>query len=247
LAIIAGSLGYHGAAVLASRGAQRAQPGLVTLCVPENVYTPIASQLQAVMVRPYLVDPDLPDSSTAILCGPGLASLDLPASLKASIVTLWRKSPLPMIVDASALDWLPSSAVTTDALRILTPHPGEAARLLQTSTAKVQADRPAAVRELSRRFGDCWIVLKGHQTLVGRSEGRLFVNSTGNPYLAQGGSGDVLAGYIGGLMAQSELERDAEKVLRYAVWQHGATADFLQETRSTWTVELLIEVLGNKS
>src|SRR5947208_7597296 len=100
------------------------------------------------MARPYLVEPDLPDSSTAILCGPGLASLDLPASLEASIVTLWRKSPLAVIVDASALDWLPSGAIATHALRILTPHPGEAARLLQTSTAKVQAGRPAALREL---------------------------------------------------------------------------------------------------
>jgi NAD(P)H-hydrate epimerase len=245
LAIIAGSLGYHGAAVLASRGAQRARPGLVTLCVLENVYDPVASQLQAVMVRPYLREPDLPDSSTAILCGPGLASDDLPASLKSSIVTLWQKSTLPMIVDASALDWLPNGPTTTDALRVLTPHPGEVARLLQTSSAKVQADRPAAVRELSRCFGNCWVVLKGHQTLIGRSEGKIFVNSSGNPFLAQGGSGDVLAGFIGGLLAQPELQSDAEKVLRYAVWQHGAAADQLQETRANWTVENLVESLGS--
>jgi len=127
----------------------------------------------------------------------------------------------------------------------LTPHPGEVARLLQTSSAKVQADRPAAVRELSRCFGNCWVVLKGHQTLIGRSEGKIFVNSSGNPFLAQGGSGDVLAGFIGGLLAQPELQSDAEKVLRYAVWQHGAAADQLQETRANWTVENLVESLGS--
>src|SRR5262249_8095441 len=189
LAIIAGSLGYHGAAGLAAHGAQRAQPGLITPGGPENIYAPVASQLQAVMVRPYLAVPELPDSCTAIVCGPGLAAPDLPTSLKNFIIEAWRKSSLPMAVDASVLDWLPSGTITTEALRILTPHPGEAARLLQTTTDKVQADRPGTMRELSRRFGNCWVILKGHQTLVGRSAGKMFVNSSGNPYLAQGGSG----------------------------------------------------------
>ena len=75
----------------------------------------------------------------------------------------------------------------------------------------------------------------------------MFVNSSGNPYLAQGGSGDVLAGFIGGLMAQPKLQADADKVLRYAVWQHGFAADYLQKTRTNWTVENLVEVLGGKS
>ena len=245
LAIVAGSVGYHGAAVLAARGAQRAQPGLVTLCVLENIYAPVAAQLQAVMVCPFVATPEIPDSCTAILCGPGLASPDLPASLKSHIVDLWQTSPLPMVVDASALDWLPAGATSSQALRVLTPHPGEAARLLKATTAQVQADRPTALRELSRRFGNCWVILKGHQTLIGRSEGKMFINSSGNPYQAQGGGGDVLAGFVGGLLAQPELHRDVEKVLRYAVWQHGTAADRLQESRSNWTVENLVMVLGS--
>jgi len=108
----------------------------------------------------------------------------------------------------------------------------------------LQEDRPAALRELSRRFGDCYVALKGHQTLVGRSREDLFVNSTGNPYLAQGGSGDLLAGFMGGLLAQPALQRDAAKTVRYAVWQHGAAADSLLATRPNWTVEDLADVLG---
>ena len=73
----------------------------------------------------------------------------------------------------------------------------------------------------------------------------MFVNSSGNPYLAQGGSGDVLAGFTAGLLAQPDLQPDAGKVMCYAVWQHGAAADQLQQTRSNWTVEDLVEVLGN--
>jgi NAD(P)H-hydrate epimerase len=130
------------------------------------------------------------------------------------------------------------------AVRVITPHPGEAARLLKMSSAQVQADRPAALRELSARFGQCWVVLKGHQTLIGRSTGDIAVNSSGNPLLAQGGSGDVLAGYIAGLLAQPALQEDVSLTLRYAVWQHGATADALSAQRSNWIVEDLAAEIG---
>jgi hydroxyethylthiazole kinase-like uncharacterized protein yjeF len=158
---------------------------------------------------------------------------------------LWRDVLLPVIVDASALDWLPLGHVPRNCIRIITPHPGEAARLLQTTVPHVQADRPHAVREISRRFGDCWVVLKGHQTLIGRSRGEIFVNASGNPHLAQGGSGDVLAGFIAGLLAQPPLQADTGKMLRYAVWQHGFAADALQDQRANWVVEELLGELGN--
>jgi NAD(P)H-hydrate epimerase len=244
LAIFAGSLGYHGAAVLAARGAQRAQPGLITLYVPRNVYVPIASQVQSVMVQPNDMDFDLPPVGTAILAGPGLASPDVPTRFRRFIGKLWSDSPAPVIVDASALDWLPAGAVEQNVLRVITPHPGEAARLLDTTTAHVQADRRTAVRELSRRFGNCWVVLKGHQTLIGQSAGNIFVNSSGNPHLAQGGSGDLLAGYLAGLLAQPPLLDSVERTIGYAIWQHGATADDLQATQRNWTVEQLATVLG---
>ncbi len=247
LGIIAGSLGYHGAAVLAARGAQRAQPGLITVCPLENAYLPIAAQLQAVMVSPWRPDRPLPDSLTAFLIGPGLAASDMPVQMKDTVRQLWRESPLPVIADASALDWLPTGSVARESLRVITPHPGEAARLLDTTAQRVQANRVQAVRDLSKKFGNTWVVLKGHQTLIGLSTGAIYVNSSGNPHLAQGGSGDVLGGYLAGLLTQSPLQADPLNTIRYAVWQHGATADHLQHTRPAWAVEDLLLDLGQAS
>ena len=132
----------------------------------------------------------------------------------------------------------------SDAMRVITPHPGEAARLLKTTVPEVQADRIAGLRELSRRFGNCWVVLKGHQTLIGRSTGQVRVNSTGNPHMAQGGSGDVLAGFMAGLLAQPALQADPLKTLSFAVWEHGRAGDELQSAGSGWTTEDLAGRIG---
>src|SRR5262249_31333426 len=157
---------------------------------------------------------------------------------------LWRDSPEPVVVDASALDWLPLGPFARDALRVITPHPGEAARLMGAATPQVQANRLQALRTVSKRFGDAWVVLKGHQPLVGRSIGEVHTNSPLTPYLAQGGSGDVLSGYLPALLTQPALKADPFKTIRYAVWQHGAAADRLKANRANWIVEDLIEVLG---
>lgn len=244
-AIFGGSLGYHGASVLAVRGALRAQPGLVTLYTMPDVYVPVASQLQAAMVHPWRVGIELPETTSAILIGPGLASTNVPSEWKAEITRVWKESPLPVVVDASAIDWLPQGQIETSAVRVMTPHPGEAARVLKTTASAVQKNRPKALVDLSRRYGSCWVVLKGHQTLVGSVSRRLFVNSSGNPFLGQGGSGDVLAGYIVGLLAQPGLQGDPVTLLRYAVWQHGAAADALYVERRNWTVDDLLERLGS--
>jgi len=164
--------------------------------------------------------------------------------LKGTTRSLWRDSAAPVIVDASALDWLGADSFPKNAVRVVTPHPGEAARLLKTTAARVQADRPASLREVSRKLGNAWVVLKGNQTLVGRSEGEIFVNPSGNPFLGQGGSGDTLSGYLAGLLAQKTLREEAGRAIRFAVWQHGAAADLLARTRRNWVVEDLIEVLG---
>lgn len=246
LAIIAGSAGFHGAAVLAGRAAQRAQPGLITLYTTEKSYTPVASQLQAVMVSPWRPDIDLHGTASAVLVGPGLAGTDVPEPLKTAVRELWLGSPLPVIADASALDWLPPRAVTGGVLRVMTPHPGEAARLLGTTPQRVQANRFQAVRALSGRYGHTWVVLKGHQTVVGRSTGEVYVNPSGNPHLAQGGSGDALAGFIAGMLAQPPLRNDPLTTLRYGVWEHGAAADELQQTRPNWVVEELVQNLGSQ-
>ena len=247
LAIVAGSLGYHGAAVLAARGAQRARPGLISLYTAPPVYTPVASQLQAVMVHPWRQDLRWPDGVSAFLCGPGLADRDVPGGLRDAVLELWQDADHPVIVDASALDWLPAISTTTRTVRVVTPHPGEAARMLGLSVAEVQRDRTAALRALSHRYGGCWVVLKGHQTLVGRDHGTVLVNSTGNPGLAQGGSGDLLAGYLAGLLAQPALGGDPALAARYAVWRHGAAADQLSADRPNWILEDLAAKLGGGS
>lgn len=244
-AIFAGSLGYHGAAVLAARAALRAHPGLVTVFCGEDVYVPIASQLQAAMVHPWRPGRVLPDSTTAVLFGPGLAAPDLLREIKDYLAHVWKELPLPVVVDASGLEWIPQGSVACKALRVITPHPGEAARLLKSSATSVQNNRMQALRELSQLYGDCWVILKGYQTLVGRSIGEIYVNSSGNPLLAQGGSGDILAGFLSGLIAQPELQSDPLTTLRYAVWQHGAAADYLSAKQRNWTVENMIGTLGN--
>jgi ADP-dependent NAD(P)H-hydrate dehydratase / NAD(P)H-hydrate epimerase len=247
LAIIAGSFGFHGAGVLTSRAAQRAQPGLVTLFTQEKIYNVVAAQLQAVMVNVWQPKLKFSDSTSAILIGPGLAAPGVAEKMKGFVRKLWRDSDLPLVVDASALDWLLAGAFYKNALRVITPHPGEAARLLKTTAQTIQKNRVAALREISKRLGNCWVVLKGNQTLVGRSRGEIFVNPSGNPHLAQGGSGDVLAGFLAGLLAQPELRADVGKTICYAVWQHGATADKLQARQTKWIVEDLVAAIGQQS
>ncbi|MGO8766907.1 MAG: NAD(P)H-hydrate dehydratase [Limisphaerales bacterium] len=245
LAIVAGSLGFHGASVLTARGAQRAQPGLITLFTQDTIYHPVAAQLQSPMVNLWKPDAKLFDTSSAILFGPGLAAPGLSDQMMFILRRLWRDFQHPIVVDASAMDWLSEHTLPKNLIRVLTPHPGEAGRLLNTTTQKVQADRVHAVREISRRYGNCWVVLKGHQTLIGRAEGEIFVNSSGNPHLAQGGSGDVLSGYLAGFLAQPALLADVGQALRYAVWRHGNAADELQAQGGSWGVESLIKELEN--
>ncbi len=247
-AIMAGSLGYHGAAVLAARGAQRARPGLITIFTQTEVYQAVAAQLQAVMVSPW---PDAARSRavekfTAFLFGPGLAAETLPPSVREWFRHLWSNDPRPVIADASALDWLPDGATPAGACRVITPHPGEAARLLGITAEEIQRDRLGSLRALSEKFGGCRVVLKGRHTLIGKNTGAGFVNSSGHDGLAQGGSGDLLAGYLTGWLAQPMLQRDPLATLRHAVLEHGAAADRLGARRENWIVEELAEELGRR-
>ncbi len=252
LLILAGSLGYHGAAVLTARAAQQAQPGWIQLLTDPECYLPVASQLTGPMVAPWEggEHPWLDNSKpTAIVAGPGLASHRLPECWMEKVRKLWKTFPGPMIVDASGLSALAEMSDPTSPTpgpRILTPHPGEAASLLQTSSKVIQNDRISALRKLSARFGNAWVVLKGHQTLIGNKEGKIAVNSSGNPGMAQGGSGDILTGFIGGLLAQPQLHHPGiiETTIRYAVWAHGNAADRLHRRTSVWPVERLIDKLG---
>lgn len=247
VAIIAGSLGYHGAAVLSARGAQRAQPGLITLHTPEAVYQIVASQLQAVMVSVWRPNQKWSGHYDAIMVGPGLAADNIPAVMRELVRDLWRHAPSPMVVDASALAWLEGvKPEQPDLVRVVTPHPGEAARILGGTAQQVQASRPDALRAVSERLGNCRVVLKGQQTLIGRSTGPILVNSSGNPHMAQGGAGDVLAGFLAGLLAQPAMQADPLKAISYGVWEHGAAADRLARARNNWVVEDLAAEIGNR-
>ena len=246
VAIVAGSLGYHGASVLAARGAQRACPGLITLFPQPEIYAPVASQLQAVMVDVWSDEVEFL-KFTALLFGPGLAANGIRNSVREACRREWNRAAIPIVVDASALGWLSPDEEPMSGIRVMTPHPGEAARLLECSTVDVQRNRLSALRAVSRRFGHCWVVLKGQHTLVGRAEGEVFVNGSGSADLAQGGTGDLLAGFIAGWLAQPTLQRDPLRALRYAVWAHGAAADRLSARRKHWIVEELADELGNSA
>ena len=145
------------------------------------------------------------------------------------------------------MDWLETGNLPPGIIRLITPHPGEAGRLLGTNSAAVQSDRLGALRELSRRFGNCYVILKGSQTLIGRAKGPVYVNSSGNPILAQGGSGDLLSGYLAGWLAQPACQKDPLSTIRYAVWQHGAAADLVAGQRPNGTIEDILNELGSIS
>lgn len=238
LAILAGSRGYHGAAVLAARGAMRACPGLITLSTTPECYLPAAAHLQQAMVEPWEEFWQPPAKATGILAGPGLAGKDVPDRFMEQLRRLWREDERPVLVDASALDWLPQGAKAAG-IRGITPHAGEAARLLKCRPADVNENKVDCLRALSSQFGGCWVVLKDAHSLVGRKQGPIFFNATGMPGLAQGGSGDVLAGFLAGLLSQPRCQNDPETALRYGVWKHGEAAERLQQTRNNWTAEEL--------
>jgi NAD(P)H-hydrate epimerase len=243
--ILAGSLGYHGAAVLAARGAEQARPGLVTLVTQPDVFLPVASQLTATMVHPWTTQWQLPVSTTAIVIGPGLAAENIPPPFRQWVSTLWQDANMPMVVDASALDWLPRDRkLTVSAGRVITPHPGEAARLLGVSPRQIQAERRPMAVELARRMGGCHVILKGQETVIADENGLVQVNSSGNPDLAQGGAGDILAGFLGGLLAPPGQAAPFAQVLGYAVWRHGHAADQLSRTHRAWIITELPGSLG---
>ena len=223
----------------------RARPGLVTVVTDERCYIPVASQLQAAMVRPWSGEPLDGGGVTAVVMGPGLAAASLSPAWRAEMLRVWSEADCPVVADASVLDWLPGGTVRSG-MRVVTPHPGEAGRMLSRSAADVQADRLGALGSLFERWdgSDLWVVLKGRHTLVGGPDGSVRVNSTGNPGLAQGGSGDVLAGYLGGLLAQPGLRTTAGTAVGYGVWRHGWAADQLEERNAAWTVEELVGALG---
>ncbi len=220
--ILAGSVGYTGAPVLASRAAVRSGAGLVTLAVPREIYPIVAVKCDEAMPWP------LPDSyeeilqkasaADVVLIGPGLGQSDRAEEL---VLYLLRELKCPVVLDADGLNILSRHMYVLDerqGMTIMTPHDGEFARLAGCTLPIV--DRLETARQFALQHR-CILVLKGHRTVIS-ANGICVVNTTGNPGMAQGGSGDALAGLIAGMMAQKQLRHDA---VADAVWIHGHAGD----------------------
>ena len=232
LLVVAGSTAMAGAAVLCCRGALAAGAGLVTLATPRGALARLGGLPPEVMV---VVSGEghrltsVPEGRwTAIVAGPGLGGgVGLTANAKEALATLWADAPAPVLFDADAL---PAALGVAAGPRLITPHPGEAGRILGRGTATVQADRFTAAEELA--IG-CVALLKGRNTLIAEAGRPLSINPTGGPVLATGGSGDVLAGVAGALLARGLTARDAA---RSAAWVHGRAGDRLAARRQQgWT------------
>jgi NAD(P)H-hydrate epimerase len=207
LLIIGGGAGMPGALRLAGEAALRVGAGLVTVAgAPENL-VPVTATRPELIYLPAHADASLDTAirgASVLAIGPGLGRGDWAQRLWAQVL---RAEGIPVVVDADALNLLALSPVRLPTDWILTPHPGEAARLLGTETAAVQADRPGAARELHARYGAV-VILKGAGTLVanasadGGSSTDLYLCDRGNPGMATAGMGDVLTGVVAGLRAQ---------------------------------------------
>ncbi|MCL6522759.1 MAG: NAD(P)H-hydrate dehydratase [Firmicutes bacterium] len=237
--VVGGSRGLGGAPGLAARGALRGGAGLVSVATVEEVAVAVAASLPEAMVSGFRADADgrlgpevaagvleLAGRADVLLVGPGLGRSEATRELLRALLSRWEGA---LVLDADALvvvgaeevaalrGRLPGAAART----VVTPHPGEAARFLGRSTGEVLMDPPAAARQLAQR-AHAAAVLKGAHTLVATPDGRLWVNPTGNPGMATGGSGDVLAGLVAALLAQG-LEAGA--AARLGVYLHGLAGD----------------------
>ncbi len=234
LTIFAGSVGYTGAPCLAAEGALRAGAGLVFLGVPGGVYPIVAAKSLCAMPYPlgegpYLTERELEAAvercrgRDCVALGPGLGNH--PATL-AFARRLARRVEAPLVLDADGINALAGHIDGLDSRRgrvtVLTPHLGEFARLLGRAVGE---DREAEAAAFARAHG-CYLVLKGHRTLVACPEGKIYVNQTGNPGMATGGSGDVLTGMVAGLLGQG-LEPEA--AVTAAVYLHGLAGDLAAE------------------
>ncbi len=218
--LIGGAPGYTGAIAMAARAALRSGAGLVSVRVPEPIYEIVATAAgPEAMVKPFneFSEIDL-TGFDAVLAGPGLTRTP---ETKAFVERLLVECTVPLVLDADALSVSPETIAAAKSPVVLTPHPGEFATLFGTTVKQIQADRWTAAREAAKRTGKV-IVLKGARTVVAAPGKKLAINGTGNPGMAKGGSGDVLAGLLTGLLGQGIEPLQAAKT---AVWLHGKAGD----------------------
>ncbi|MDD5308097.1 MAG: NAD(P)H-hydrate dehydratase [Deltaproteobacteria bacterium] len=223
LLVVAGSLGKTGAAVMAGQAAMRAGAGLVTIATTVEARSLVESRCVEVMVEALgeeSID-ELLDGKRAVALGPGLSTAE---GVREVVSGLLRSLEVPAVIDADGLNILasePGVLGRVGAPLVLTPHPGEMSRLTGRSVADIQNDRVGAAREAAAKLKTV-IVLKGARTVIAATDGRVFVNPTGNPGMASGGMGDVLTGLVGGFLAQGVSTLDAALL---AVYLHGFAGD----------------------
>ncbi len=247
ITVFAGSAGFVGAPVLTSEAAARAGAGRVTLAVPERLQEAAMARVSPVVMTRGLAQTDagafagaaleaalvLAAKGTAVALGPGLGGAE-DEETRAFVRAFVSRCPVPLVVDADALNCLaraPDRGTSVMRARtaptILTPHPGEMGRLLGTDTQTVQAGRRAAVEQAAQAYG-CVVLLKGARTLVAAPDGRLAVNTTSNPGMATGGSGDVLSGLLAALLAGGLAAWEAASAGAYL---HGLAGDLVAKAQ----------------
>lgn len=229
LLIVAGSEGYTGAPVFAAQGALRSGAGLVYLGVPRDVYPMVATRCSSAMPFPLLDDTEQlverARSCDVVLAGPGMGRSPRAQQI---VFRLMEDIEGPLVLDADGLNALEGQTQRLRArtgLTVLTPHDGEFARLAGCSLPL--NDRVEQAAELAQDTG-CVVVLKGHETLTVDPQGRVWRNTTGNPGMAKGGSGDILAGMIASLLGQKQLTGCVScpgELVAWAVYLHGAAGD----------------------
>ncbi len=239
--VIAGSSGLTGAAYLTSQAALLSGSGLVTLGLPKSLNTILARKLTEVMTKP------LPETKKqtlafsaykeiekfiekrkidALAIGPGLSQNTQTQRLIRRVIS---KANVPMVIDADGLNALVDHLKVLQAIKseyvttVITPHPGEMARLLGTTTAKIQRKRKELAKSFAKKY-NATVVLKGHHTVVADPSGKTYINNSGNPGMASGGCGDVLTGMITSFMGQGLRLFDAA---RLGVYLHGLTGDLV--------------------
>jgi hydroxyethylthiazole kinase-like uncharacterized protein yjeF len=239
--ILAGSVGKTGAAAMAAKAALRAGAGLATIATAQSALPIIAALGMEFMTEPLpeteagsvslrALDSGrldkLVEGKTVLAVGPGIGTHAETAEFVRAVV---NKYPLPVVLDADGLNAFAGRmdafgpGVRPAGATVLTPHPGEMARLTGRKTAEIQAQRVEVAREFARKHG-VNLVLKGFRSLTAGPDGQVWVNSTGNPGMATGGTGDVLTGLLAGLLAQYP-GRSVTEVAASAVYLHGLAGD----------------------
>jgi ADP-dependent NAD(P)H-hydrate dehydratase / NAD(P)H-hydrate epimerase len=240
LLIFAGGRGKSGAAILTARGALRCGAGLVTAAIPDAVASIVAVGQAELMTEPMPSRDGHFDAAgsiahlealiggkTALVVGPGLGASEDSARLVEWLIEKGAQPGRPLLIDADGLNVLakigPTIVKSAAGPVALTPHPGEMARLLNSSSAAVNADRISAAKRLAATTGAV-VVLKGARSVIASPEGKIDINSSGNPGMAVPGMGDILSGIVGALLGQGLNPPDA---LKLGVFLHGCAADRL--------------------